>query len=90
MEFLPSLLTKNKNQRKLKERVAVNNGLEICQGHSGNLELLLGFSGHKICSVHILASLSTDTNSISSIDSPSSPRQLPLAKQTDHSSVKRE
>ncbi|WZZ33720.1 hypothetical protein YC2023_017121 [Brassica napus] len=45
--------------------------------------------GHKICSAHILASLSTDTNSVMSIDSPSSPRQLPLARQTDHSSVKR-
>ena len=26
MEFLPSLLNKNNNQRKLEERVAVNNG----------------------------------------------------------------
>ncbi|KAF2593526.1 hypothetical protein F2Q70_00044035 [Brassica cretica] len=48
-----------------------------------------GFSGHKICSTHILASLSTDTNAATSINSPSSPRQLPLARQTDHSSVKR-
>ncbi|KAF3550048.1 hypothetical protein DY000_02007699 [Brassica cretica] len=38
---------------------------------------------------HILASLWTDTNAVISIDSPSSPRQLPLARQTDHSSVKR-
>ncbi|KAF2598420.1 hypothetical protein F2Q68_00009104 [Brassica cretica] len=45
--------------------------------------------GHKIYSAHILASLSTDTNSVMSIDSPSSSRQLPLARQTDHSSVKR-
>ncbi|KAF2578369.1 hypothetical protein F2Q68_00005104 [Brassica cretica] len=41
-------------------------------------------SGHKICSAHILASLSTDTNAVISIDSPSSPRQLPLARQIDH------
>ncbi|KAF3562799.1 hypothetical protein DY000_02017215 [Brassica cretica] len=45
--------------------------------------------GHKICSAHILASPSTDANAVSSIDSPSSPRQLPLARQTYHSSVKR-
>ncbi|KAF3604800.1 hypothetical protein DY000_02048128 [Brassica cretica] len=45
--------------------------------------------GHKICSAHILGSPSTDTNAVSSIDGPSSPRQLPLARQTDHSSVKR-
>ncbi|KAF3521726.1 hypothetical protein F2Q69_00047733 [Brassica cretica] len=44
--------------------------------------------GHKICSTHILASLSTNTNVVTSIDSPSSPRQLPLARQTYHSSVK--
>ncbi|KAF2545617.1 hypothetical protein F2Q70_00022378 [Brassica cretica] len=61
----------------------------VVQGYSGNLGLLLGFSGHKICSAHILASLSIDTNAVSSIDSPSSPRQLPLARQTDHSLVKR-
>ncbi|KAF2591034.1 hypothetical protein F2Q70_00038450 [Brassica cretica] len=36
--------------------------------------------GHKICSAHILASLSTDTNVVSSIDSPSSARQLPLVR----------
>ncbi|KAF3599313.1 hypothetical protein F2Q69_00036207 [Brassica cretica] len=38
---------------------------------------------------HILASLSIDTNAATSIDSPSSPRQLTLARQTDNSSVKR-
>ncbi|KAF2555968.1 hypothetical protein F2Q68_00016829 [Brassica cretica] len=42
--------------------------------------------GHKLHSAHILTSLSIDTNSVLSIDSPSSPRQLPLARQTDHSS----
>ncbi|KAF3555451.1 hypothetical protein F2Q69_00012225 [Brassica cretica] len=42
---------------------------------------------HKICSANILASPSTDTNAVTSIDSPSSPRQLPLARQTDHSSL---
>ncbi|KAF3588250.1 hypothetical protein F2Q69_00029219 [Brassica cretica] len=36
--------------------------------------------GHKICSDHILASLLINTNAVSSIDSPSSPRQLPLAR----------
>ncbi|KAF3498372.1 hypothetical protein DY000_02052279 [Brassica cretica] len=35
--------------------------------------------GHKICSDHILASPSIDTNAVSSIDSPSSPRQFLLA-----------
>ncbi|KAF3548810.1 hypothetical protein DY000_02010587 [Brassica cretica] len=45
--------------------------------------------GHKICSAYILASLSTDSNAVSSIDSPSSSRQLPPARQTDHSSVNR-
>ncbi|WZZ61467.1 hypothetical protein YC2023_061574 [Brassica napus] len=45
--------------------------------------------GHKIRSAHILGSPSTDTNDVSSIDGPSSPRQFPLARQTDHSSVKR-
>ncbi|KAF3596818.1 hypothetical protein DY000_02022518 [Brassica cretica] len=44
---------------------------------------------NKICSAHILGSTSIDTNAISSIDSPSSRRWLPLARQTDHSSVKR-
>ncbi|KAF3601778.1 hypothetical protein F2Q69_00036208 [Brassica cretica] len=53
-------------------------------GYSGNSGLLLGFSGHKIFSAHILASLSVDTNAVISIDSPSSPRQLPLARQADH------
>ncbi|KAF2560173.1 hypothetical protein F2Q68_00014138 [Brassica cretica] len=62
----------------------------VVQGYSGNLGLLLDFNGHKICSSDILASLSTDTNAASSIDSPSSPRQFPLARQTDHSSVKRQ
>ncbi|KAF2587094.1 hypothetical protein F2Q70_00036143 [Brassica cretica] len=62
-------------------------GFMVVQGYSGNLGLILGFSGHKICSAHILASLSIDTNAVSSIDNPSSPRQLPLARQTDHSSV---
>ncbi|KAF3530007.1 hypothetical protein DY000_02039753 [Brassica cretica] len=51
--------------------------------------LILGFIGHKICSTHILASLSIVTNASTSIDSPSFPRQLPLARQTGHSSVKR-
>ncbi|KAF2542375.1 hypothetical protein F2Q68_00030933 [Brassica cretica] len=46
--------------------------------------------GHKICLAHILASMSIDTNASTSIDSPSSPRQLPLARQTGHSSVKHE
>ncbi|KAF2594892.1 hypothetical protein F2Q70_00042456 [Brassica cretica] len=45
--------------------------------------------GHQICSASILASPSIDTKDAPSIDSPSSPRQLPLARQTDHSSVKR-
>ncbi|KAF2546435.1 hypothetical protein F2Q70_00020681 [Brassica cretica] len=65
-------------------------GFLVVQGYSGNLGLLLDFNGHKICSSDILASLSTDTNAASSIDSPSSPRQFPLARQTDHSSVKRQ
>ncbi|WZZ49656.1 hypothetical protein YC2023_049763 [Brassica napus] len=39
-------------------------------------------------SAHILASLSTDVKGTTSIDSPSSPRQLPLARQTDYSLVK--
>ncbi|WZZ60397.1 hypothetical protein YC2023_060504 [Brassica napus] len=43
--------------------------------------------GHKICSAHILASPSTDGKGAPSIDSPSSPRPLPLARQTDHSSL---
>ncbi|KAF3537640.1 hypothetical protein F2Q69_00022015 [Brassica cretica] len=64
-------------------------GFLVVQGCSGNLGLLQGFSGHKICSAHILASLSTDTNAVTSIDSPLSPRQLPLVRQTDHSSVER-
>ncbi|KAF2532313.1 hypothetical protein F2Q70_00029851 [Brassica cretica] len=38
------------------------------------------------CLSHVLASLLIDTNAVLSIDSPSSPRQLPLARQTDHSS----
>ncbi|KAF3525105.1 hypothetical protein F2Q69_00046226 [Brassica cretica] len=42
--------------------------------------------GHQICSASILASPSIDTKDAPSIDSPSSPRQLPLARQTDHSS----
>ncbi|KAF3549606.1 hypothetical protein DY000_02007545 [Brassica cretica] len=64
-------------------------GFLVVQGYSGNLGLLLGFSGHKIFSAHIRASLSTDTNAVTSIDSPLSPRQLSLARQTDHSSVNR-
>ncbi|KAF3569113.1 hypothetical protein DY000_02016117 [Brassica cretica] len=43
--------------------------------------------GHKICSSRILASPSIDTKGAPSIDSPSSPRHLPLARQTDYSSV---
>ncbi|KAF3508770.1 hypothetical protein F2Q69_00006819 [Brassica cretica] len=64
-------------------------GFLVVQGYSGNLGLLLGFSGHKIFSAHIWASLSTDTNAVTSINSPLSPRQLSLARQTDHSSVNR-
>ncbi|KAF3536319.1 hypothetical protein F2Q69_00022556 [Brassica cretica] len=45
--------------------------------------------GHKICSAHILASPSTDAKAVSSIDGPSSPRQVPLSRQTDYFSVKR-
>ncbi|KAF2576022.1 hypothetical protein F2Q70_00002191 [Brassica cretica] len=45
--------------------------------------------GLEICLAHVLASLSIDGKGAPSIDSPSSPRQLPLARQTDHSSVKR-
>uniref|UniRef100_A0A0D3CFQ8 Ubiquitin-like protease family profile domain-containing protein n=1 Tax=Brassica oleracea var. oleracea TaxID=109376 RepID=A0A0D3CFQ8_BRAOL len=44
-------------------------------------------NGLEICLAHVLASLSIDTNAFLSIDSPSSPRQLPLARQTDHSSL---
>ncbi|KAF2573640.1 hypothetical protein F2Q70_00003972 [Brassica cretica] len=47
---------------------------------SGGSEISVG---HKICSAHNLASLSTNTNAVSSIDKPSSPRQLSLARQTD-------
>ncbi|KAF2535863.1 hypothetical protein F2Q68_00019646 [Brassica cretica] len=64
-------------------------GFLVVQGYSGNLGLILSFSSHKICSAHILASLSIDTNAATSIDSPSSPRQLPLARQTGYPSVKR-
>ncbi|KAF3502218.1 hypothetical protein F2Q69_00043507 [Brassica cretica] len=63
-------------------------GFLVVKGYSGNLSLIMGFSDHKICSAHILASLSIDTSSAKSVDSPSSPRQLPLARQNDHSSVK--
>ena len=51
-------------------------------------DCLLASVGHKICSAHILASLSIDRKGAPSIDSPSSPRKLPLARQTDHSRVK--
>ncbi|KAF2576353.1 hypothetical protein F2Q70_00003056 [Brassica cretica] len=46
--------------------------------------------GHKIFSARILASISIDVKSYASIDMRSSSRQLPLTRQTDHSSVKRE
>ncbi|KAF3501444.1 hypothetical protein F2Q69_00043209 [Brassica cretica] len=57
-----------------------------CRGQARRA-IRFGF-GHKICTAHILASLSTDSNAVTSINSPSSPRQLPLARQTDHSLVK--
>ncbi|KAF2549081.1 hypothetical protein F2Q70_00022226 [Brassica cretica] len=41
-------------------------------------------------SAHDLGSPSIDVQSAASIDAASSSRQLPLARQTDHSSVKRE
>ncbi|KAF3495753.1 hypothetical protein DY000_02052496 [Brassica cretica] len=66
-----------------------NPGFLVVQGYSGNFGLLQGFSGHKIFSVRILASISIDVKSSASIDIRSSSRQLPLARQTDHSSVKR-
>ena len=66
MEFLPSLLTKNKNQRKLKEHVAINNGLEYAQ--SKGIRVICGYLwasvGHKICSAHILSSISIDGKDI--------------------------
>ncbi|KAF3532838.1 hypothetical protein DY000_02040528 [Brassica cretica] len=68
--------------------VAMLHGFRSSKGILVILWLLLGFSGHKIFSAHILASPSIDTNTVSSIDSPS-PRQLPLARQTDYASVKR-
>ncbi|KAF3515978.1 hypothetical protein DY000_02060139 [Brassica cretica] len=46
-------------------------------------------NGLEIFLSHDLVSLSIDTNAVLSIDSPSSPRQLPFARQIDHSSVKR-
>ncbi|KAF2531880.1 hypothetical protein F2Q70_00031795 [Brassica cretica] len=53
------------------------------EGHLRNAAV-----GHKICSAHILGSPSIDPNAVSLIDCPASPRQLPLVRQTDHSSVK--
>uniref|UniRef100_M4F1C9 Intermembrane lipid transfer protein VPS13-like C-terminal domain-containing protein n=1 Tax=Brassica campestris TaxID=3711 RepID=M4F1C9_BRACM len=43
--------------------------------------------GLEICLVHVLASPSIDGKGAPSINSPSSPRQLPLARQADHSLV---
>ena len=57
----------------------------------GILVTLYGFwasVGLEICLAHVLASLSIDGNAVSSIDSHASPRQLLLARQIDHSSVK--
>ncbi|KAF3559014.1 hypothetical protein F2Q69_00013119 [Brassica cretica] len=57
----------------------------------GILVTLCGFwasIGLEMCLAHVLASLSIDGKGAPSIDSPSSPRQLPLARQTGHSSVK--
>ncbi|KAF3502219.1 hypothetical protein F2Q69_00043506 [Brassica cretica] len=64
-------------------------GFLVVKGYSGNLGLIMGFSNHKICSAHILESLSIDTNAATSIDSPSSPRHVALAMPTYNSSVKR-
>ncbi|KAF3485581.1 hypothetical protein F2Q69_00052902 [Brassica cretica] len=46
------------------------------------------YVGHNICSARILSLPLIDTKAVSSINGPSSPRQLSLARQTDNSSVK--
>ncbi|KAF3601413.1 hypothetical protein F2Q69_00035349 [Brassica cretica] len=56
----------------------------------GILVTCCGFWASKrleICLAHVLASLSIDTNAVLSINSPSSPRQLHFARQTDHPSI---
>lgn len=65
---------------------------KLCIKSSKGIKVIYGdfwaLVSHKIDSAHVMASVSFDTYVLVSIDTLPYPRQLPLASQAYHSSVK--